>query len=90
MRLFASSLTGSARTWINGLPSGSIKTPEDLERAFKNRWCKKESMASFYSQYLEFAKEPMKTLGNSMIGSTFSLANFNPTFTQRVLFSNIT
>jgi hypothetical protein len=35
MRLFASSLTGSARIWINGLPNGSIKTPEELERAFK-------------------------------------------------------
>jgi hypothetical protein len=57
MRLFASSLTGSARGWINGLPNGSIKTPEDLERAFKDRWCKKESMASFYSQFLEVCKQ---------------------------------
>jgi hypothetical protein len=31
MRLFASSLTGSARIWINGLPNKSIKTPEELE-----------------------------------------------------------
>jgi hypothetical protein len=53
MRLFVISLTGSARGWINGLPNGSIKTLEDLEQAFKKRWCKEESMAFFYSQYLE-------------------------------------
>jgi hypothetical protein len=54
--VFLNSLTGSVRTWINKLPSGSLKTPEDLKRAFKNRWCKEESMASFYSQYLEVCK----------------------------------
>jgi hypothetical protein len=31
MRLFASSLAGSARTWIKGLPKGSMKTPKELE-----------------------------------------------------------
>jgi hypothetical protein len=31
MRLFASSLIGTARKWINTQPSGSFKTPEDLE-----------------------------------------------------------
>jgi hypothetical protein len=31
MSLFASSVTGSARGWINGLPNESIKTPEDIE-----------------------------------------------------------
>jgi hypothetical protein len=31
MRLFLNSLTGSARTWINKLPSGSLKTHEDLK-----------------------------------------------------------
>jgi len=34
MRLFTSSLTGSARTWINKYPSGSFKTHEDLEQDF--------------------------------------------------------
>jgi hypothetical protein len=57
MRLFLNSLTGSARTWINKLPSGSLKTPEDLKRAFMKRWGKEESMASFYSQYLEVCKQ---------------------------------
>jgi hypothetical protein len=56
MRLFLNSLTGSARTWINNLPSGSLKTPEDLKWDFMNRWGKEESMASFYSQYLEVCK----------------------------------
>jgi hypothetical protein len=37
LRLFVSSLTGSARRWINKLPKGSIKTPEDLEQAFQER-----------------------------------------------------
>ena len=51
LRLFVSSLIGSARRWINKLPKGSIKTPEDLEQAFKKDWCEKESMDSLYSQY---------------------------------------
>jgi hypothetical protein len=35
MRLFASSLTGDAKTWIESLPKGSIKTPEELEKPSK-------------------------------------------------------
>jgi hypothetical protein len=56
-RLFVSSLTGSARKWINKLPKGSIKTPEDLEQIFKKSWCEKESMDSLYSQFLEACKQ---------------------------------
>ena len=36
MRLFASSLTEDATTWLKSLPKGSIKTPEELEKAFKS------------------------------------------------------
>jgi hypothetical protein len=56
-RLFVSSLTGSARKWINKLPKGSVKTPEDLEQIFKKSWSEKESMDSFYSQFLETCKQ---------------------------------
>jgi hypothetical protein len=56
-RLFVSSLTGSARKWINKLPKGSIKTPEELEQIFKKNWCEKESMDSIYSQFLEACKK---------------------------------
>jgi hypothetical protein len=56
-RLFASSLTESAKDWINSLTKGSIKTPEDLEQTFKNNWCEKESMDSLYSRFLEACKQ---------------------------------
>jgi hypothetical protein len=69
MRLFASSLTGDAKTWIDGLPKGSIKTPEELERAFKIRWCKQENAQSFYSQYIHICK-----------GSSESIRDFNDRF----------
>jgi hypothetical protein len=51
-----SSLTGSARKWINRLPKGSIKNPEDLEQAFQRDWCEKENMDSLYSQYINICK----------------------------------
>jgi hypothetical protein len=56
LRLFVSSLTGSARRWINRLPKGSIKIPEDLEQAFQKDWCEKENMDSLYSQYTNICK----------------------------------
>jgi hypothetical protein len=49
LRLSVSSLTGSARKWIN-------KTPEDLEQIFKKSWCEKENMDSLYSQYTDICK----------------------------------
>ena len=51
-----SSLTESAKRWINKLLKGSIKTPEDVEQAFKKDWCEKESMDSLYSQYTNICK----------------------------------
>jgi hypothetical protein len=43
MKLFASSLTGEAKLWIDKLPKGSIKDVEELQRAFKARWCDEEN-----------------------------------------------
>ena len=57
MRLFLNSLTGNVRNWINTLPSGSLKTPKDLEQVFMRTWGKVESMASIYSQYLKICKQ---------------------------------
>jgi hypothetical protein len=69
LRLFVSSLTGSARRWINKLPKGSIKTPEDLEQVFKKDWCKRENMDSLYSQYTDICK-----------GSSEGIRDFNDRF----------
>jgi hypothetical protein len=56
MRLFASSLIGQAKTWIDSYPKGGIKTTEELERAFKIRWCNQEHTQPLYSQYLNICK----------------------------------
>jgi hypothetical protein len=69
MRLFASSLTGDAKTWIESRPKGSIKTPEELEKAFKIRWCKQENAQSLYSQYIDICK-----------GSNENIRDFNDRF----------
>jgi hypothetical protein len=55
MRLFARSLIGDARTWIDTY-KGSIRNPEELERAFKIRWCNDEQKQDLFSQYLDVCK----------------------------------
>jgi hypothetical protein len=75
MRLFESSLIEDAKVWIDAYPKGSIKNPEELEKAFKIRWCNSEHTQNSYSQYLEsliFVGVPVSTLGISMIGSISS------------------
>jgi len=62
MRLFSISLTRDAKTWIDILPKGSIKTPEELEQAFKIRWCKQENAQSFYFQYINICKGSNKSV----------------------------
>jgi hypothetical protein len=52
MKLFASSLVEDAKLWIDGCPKGSIKDPEELQRAFKIRWCDSEHLQDSFSQYL--------------------------------------
>ena len=42
MRLFASSLIGTAKNWSNTQPSGSFKTPEDLNELSKRGGVKKK------------------------------------------------
>jgi hypothetical protein len=49
MRLFASSLIEDAKIWIDAYPKGSIKTFEELEKAFKIRWCNHEHTQNSYS-----------------------------------------
>ena len=56
MRLFAISLVGDAKTWINACPKGSIRNHEELEKAFKIRWCNNEHTRDFFSQYLDIYK----------------------------------
>jgi hypothetical protein len=69
MRIFASSLIGKAKTWIESYPKGSIKTPKELEKAFRIRWCNQENTQSLYSQYIDVCK-----------GSSESVRDFNDRF----------
>ena len=55
VRLFARSLIGDARTWIDTY-KGSIRNPEEFERAFKIRWCNDEHKQDLFSQYLDVCK----------------------------------
>jgi hypothetical protein len=56
MRLFASSLVEDAKVWIDRCPKGSIKNPEELQKAFKIRWCDSEHSQDSFSQYLSICK----------------------------------
>jgi hypothetical protein len=62
MRLFASSLTGDAEVWIDGCPKGSIKNIEELQKAFKIRWCDSEHSQDSFSQYLNICKGPCESI----------------------------
>jgi len=56
MRLFASSLVEDAKVWIDRCPKGSIKSPKELQRAFRIRWCDSEHSQDSFSQYLSICK----------------------------------
>jgi hypothetical protein len=56
MRLFASSLVEDAKVWIDACPKGSIKNPEELQKAFRIRWCNSKHSQDSYSQYLSIYK----------------------------------
>jgi hypothetical protein len=56
MRLFASSLVEDAEVWIDGCPKGSIKIPEEIQKAFRIRWCNSEHSQDSFSQYLSICK----------------------------------
>jgi ribonuclease HI len=58
MKLFASSLTERAKGWIDTVPKKSIKTVEDLQKAFKVRWCDKENPEDLFSQYIDICRGP--------------------------------
>jgi len=42
MGIFASSLIGKSKTWIDSYTKGGIKYYEELERDFEIRWCNHE------------------------------------------------
>jgi hypothetical protein len=77
-----SSLTGSARGWINKLPKGSIKTLEDLEQVFKKNWCEKESMDSLYSQYTDICKASSEGIRDFNDKFNLLLKNIQPSFLE--------
>jgi hypothetical protein len=56
MRLFASSLLEDAKVCIDGCPKGSIKNDEELQKAFRIRWCNNEHSKDSFSQYLSICK----------------------------------
>jgi hypothetical protein len=49
MRLFESSCVEDAQVWIDACPKGSIKNLEELQRAFRIRWCNSEHSQDSYS-----------------------------------------
>jgi hypothetical protein len=75
-RIFASSLIGEANTWIDSYPKGGIKTPEELEKTFKIRWCNQEHTQPLYSQYIDICK-----------GSSEVIRDFNDRF--NILLKNL-
>jgi hypothetical protein len=85
LRLFLSSLTGSAKRWINKLPKGSIKTPEDLEQAFKKDWCEKESMDSLYSQYTDICKASSEGIRDFNDRFNLLLKKIRPSFSEEAV-----
>jgi hypothetical protein len=85
LRLFVSSLTGSARIWINKLPKGSIKSPEDIEQAFQKDWCKKESMDSLYSQYTNICKASSEGIRDFNDRFNLLLKKVRPSFSEEVV-----
>jgi hypothetical protein len=85
LRLFVSSLTGSARRWINKLPKGSIKTPEDIEQAFKKDWCEKESMDSLYSQYTNICKASSEGIRDFNDRFNLLLKKIRPSFSEEAV-----
>jgi hypothetical protein len=62
MKLFASSLTERAKGWIDTVPVKSIKNVEDLQKAFKVRWCDKENPEDLFSQYTDICKGPCESI----------------------------
>jgi hypothetical protein len=85
LRLFVSSLTRSARRWINKLPKGSIKTLEDLEQAFKKDWCEKESMDSLYSQYTDICKASSESIRDFNDRFNLLLEKIRPSFSEEAV-----
>ena len=85
LRLFVSLLIGSARRWINKLPKGSIKTPEDIEQAFKKDWCEKESMDSLYSQYTDICKASSEGIRDFNDRFNLLLKKIRPSFSEEVV-----
>jgi hypothetical protein len=58
MKLFASSLIGRAKYWIDTLPKRSIKDVQELQKAFRARCCVEENLHEFFLQYTEMCKGP--------------------------------
>jgi hypothetical protein len=85
LSLFVISLTESARRWINKLPKGSIKAPEDLEQAFKKDWCEKESMDSLYSQYTNIFKASSEGIRDFNDRFNLLLKKIMPSFLEEAI-----
>jgi len=61
MKLFAISLTGDAKIWIDRCSKGSIKNIEELQKAFRVRWCDEEHSQDLCSQYYNICKGPCES-----------------------------
>ena len=58
MKLFASSLAEEAKKWIDTLHEKSIKDVEELQKAFRVRWCDKENPQDLFRQYEDICRGP--------------------------------
>jgi hypothetical protein len=62
MKLFASSLVEEAKGWVDQLPEKSIKNIEELQKAFRVRWCDKEHPQDLFLQYSDICKGPCESI----------------------------
>jgi hypothetical protein len=62
MKLFTTSLVEEAKGWIYQLPEKSIKNIEELQRAFRVRWCDRENIQDLFLQYEGICKGPCEDI----------------------------
>jgi hypothetical protein len=57
MKLLATSLTGDAQRWFDGLPDNHLMTYEDFDKLFKNKWSMKKDSGMLMTQFNQIKKK---------------------------------
>jgi hypothetical protein len=89
LRLFVSSLTGSARRWIKKIPKEASKPLKILNKSLRKIGVKKKEWIPFTLNILIFARLLARALGISMAGSIFS-SKISDLASRKKLSSNTT